>query len=158
MEKLKEFIPYIVIIVVITLVRTFLFTPIRVNGDSMNQTLFNKEIMILNKVAAIDRFDIVVIKEPNAYLIKRVIGLPNEKVTYQNNKLMINGKETKDPFIKKHTVEDFSIELGANEYFVMGDNRPNSYDSRSLGPIDKSKIVGTTNLVLFPFDHIGIVK
>lgn len=158
MNKFKEYIPYIVIIIVVTLVRTFLFTPIRVNGDSMNPTLLNHEIMILNKISKIDRFDIVVIKEPNTHLIKRVIGLPNEKVSYVNNKLIIDGKEIKDPYLKDHTIEDFSIELKSNQYFVMGDNRSNSFDSRYFGPVNEKEIIGTTKTVIFPFNKIGTVK
>ena len=82
----KEVYPYLIIILVVVLIRTFLFTPIRVSGDSMNPTLKNGDIMILNKVAKIDRFDIVVIrsKKINEVLIKRVIALPGETIEVNN--------------------------------------------------------------------------
>lgn len=150
--KWKEILPYIIIIIVIVLVRTFIATPIRVNGDSMNDTLKNGDYMILKKFTKnhINRFDIVVVDEHNEKLIKRVIATPNEKVEYKKNKLYINDKYIKNSFGKGNT-EDFRDYCGKNEYFVMGDNRENSLDSRSFGCVDSSKINGTTNFVLFPF-------
>ncbi len=158
MKIIREFVPYLIMIAVVILIRTYLFAPIRVNGDSMKPTLIDQEIMILNKISAINRFDIVVIKEDTSYLIKRVIGLPNDKITYQNNKLIINGKVVEDSHLGKHIIEDFSISLEKNEYFVLGDNRSNSYDSRIFGPVLKKDILGTTSLVLFPFNRIGLVN
>lgn len=96
-KKVKEILGYVLVIVLVLLVKQFIITPIRVNGASMNDTLYDKDIMILDKISYhfqdIERFDIVVIKMDDEYLIKRVIALPGEKISYQDNKLYINDKK-----------------------------------------------------------------
>ena len=91
MQKfLKEYLPYIIVIIIVILVKIFFITPVRVKGVSMNNTLKDKDIMLLNKAIYrhqdIKRFDIVVIKMGNEEIIKRVIGLPGDEVVYKNNK------------------------------------------------------------------------
>ena len=98
-DIIKELIPYLVVIIVVVLIKVYIFSPIRVQGNSMDDTLSNGDIMILDEISYrfkdIKRFDIVVIKTKNDFLIKRVIGLPGEKVKYKNNKLFINNKYVK---------------------------------------------------------------
>ena len=135
----KELIIYGSIILAIILLRTFIITPVRVNGSSMDYTLEDGEIMLLNKIGYkftdINRFDIVVVDTIDSKIIKRVIGLPGETLKYENNTLYINGKEVDEPYLKEKT-EDFNLtDLGYEKlpqdcYFVMGDNRNNSSDSR----------------------------
>ena len=162
-EKYKEILSYIIIIVVVLLIKHYVITPIKVNGNSMNNTLKNKYIMILDKISyrfqEIERFDIVVIKKGNDYLIKRVIGMPGETVEYKNNKLYINGKNIDEKFIHEKT-NDFIMEekIPDDCYFVVGDNRPVSNDSRYIGVINKKDILGKTSLVIFPFSRFGIKK
>ncbi|MCI5702037.1 MAG: signal peptidase I [Erysipelotrichaceae bacterium] len=162
-EKYKEILSYIIIIVVVLLIKHYVITPIKVNGNSMNNTLKNKDIMILDKISyrfqEIERFDIVVIKKGNDYLIKRVIGMPGETVEYKNNKLYINGKNIDEKFIHEKT-NDFIMEekIPDDCYFVVGDNRPVSNDSRYIGVINKKDILGKTSLVIFPFSRFGIKK
>lgn len=154
----KEVIIYVLILLAIILVRSFVVTPIKVNGDSMNDTLKNGEIMILKKYdKSIERFDIVVVDIGYEKVIKRVIALPKEEFEFKNKQLYINGEKVKNKFGKGNTV-DFKDYCGAGEYFVMGDNRENSLDSRSFGCVKKSQILGTTNIVLFPFKKAGKVK
>jgi len=163
----KELISYIAIILFVILFRTFIATPIRVNGTSMDTTLRDKEIMILNKLDykfnKITRFDIVVIKLGNESLIKRVIALPGETLEYIDDILYINGKEIPE-FFKNQSTKDFHIaELGYDKvpddcYIVLGDNRKDSLDSRILGCIDKKNIKGTANFVIWPFKNFGIKK
>ena len=160
----KDLIIYGSIILGIVLVRTFIVTPVRVNGLSMYNTLNNGEIMLLNKLDYkfndIKRFDIVVVKTHNDKIIKRVIGLPGESVKIENNVLYIDGKEVKDNYAYEKT-EDFNLkELGYEKipkdcYFVMGDNRNNSADSRMIGCVKKKQIKGKANLVIFPFKNAG---
>ncbi|MBQ3021202.1 MAG: signal peptidase I [Bacilli bacterium] len=161
-EKIKEYIPYLVIVIVVIVIRTYFFTPIKVNGESMMNTLYDKDTMILNKIgmkfSELKRFDIVVIKVNNNYIIKRIIGLPGETIEYKNGKLYINGKVFKDPYYKDNTDDFIKVEVPNGYYFVMGDNRSDSLDSRIIGPINKDDIKGTTNLVIFPFKNMGIVK
>ena len=165
MEKikniLKEYLPYIIILMVIILIRTFIVTLVRVDGSSMENTLHNGEILVLNKLDKdFERFDIVVIKYNNERLVKRIIGLPGEQVRYRNSQLFINGKKIKENFIEEETANFNIMELGYNRipkgyYFVMGDNRDNSLDSRYIGLIKKEQIQGTTKIRLFPFHKIG---
>ena len=157
---LKEIIPYVVIVLVVILIRTFLFTPIRVSGSSMDPTLKDGYIMILNKIAKIDRFDIVVVKSSGSrpVLIKRVIGLPGETVEVRDGNLYINGKKTKDNYGKSITLDFKSVKVPKGQYFVLGDNRVVSADSRIYGTIKKEDIKGTTKLIIFPLNKIGNVK
>lgn len=169
MEKdtTKEYFIYVCIIIFIILIRSFIVTPIKVNGESMYPTLKDKEIMILDKVHYrfndIKRFDIVVVKTDDEKIIKRVIGLPGETLTFENNVLYIDGKEIKESFLKEET-NDFSLKdigyskIPKDTYFVMGDNRNNSKDSRIIGPVKKSQIKGKTKLVIFPLKNKGYRK
>ena len=160
-KVVKELIPYVIILVTVILVRSFLITPVIVSGDSMNPTLTNGELMILNKVAKIDRFDIVVIKlrkqGKHEDLIKRVIALPGETIACEDGVIYVNDKKQEEEYSVGRTEDFAKITLGDDEYFVMGDNRENSSDSRLFGPFKKDDIKGQTRLVLFPFKKIGTV-
>ena len=165
-KVIKELIPYIIIVVVVVLFRTFIATPIRVDGPSMEDTLKDGNILILNKLdKSFKRFDIVVIYKDNIRLIKRIIGLPGENIAYKDNKLYINDKEIEDVSLIR--TNDFTLEelydidkIPKGYYFVMGDNRTVSKDSRyyDIGLIKKSEIAGTTSFRLFPFNKIGKIK
>lgn len=161
MKFLKELIPYAVIVIGVVLFRTFIMTPVRVNGPSMNDTLNNGDILLLNKYDdSYERFDIVVLNYNGEKIIKRIIGLPGDTVEYLSNILYINGERVDEPFINEDT-EDFSIELIGyskipdNHYFVVGDNRDNSMDSRMVGLFSHDSIDGKVIFRLFPFDSIG---
>ena len=158
---LKENLLFTILLLIIIIIRIFFYSPIRVNGSSMYPTLQDKEFMILNKIGlqkGINRFDIVVVESNGKYIIKRVIGLPGESVMYSDNKLYINGKVIEDNYSKSETENFENVILKDNEYFVMGDNREVSKDSRVIGPVNIKKIKGKTNLVIFPFNKIGIVE
>jgi signal peptidase I len=156
---LKELYPYVIIVILVVLFRTFIATPILVKGRSMYDTLSGNEMMILNKLAKIDRYDIVVVDEPeDDYIIKRVIALPGETVYCENNTIYVNNKIIDDKYAYGETYDFEEIKLKDNEYFVMGDNREVSKDSRIIGPVTKKEIKGTTKFVLFPFNKIGFVK
>ncbi len=166
MEKdtTKEYFIYVCIILLIIFLCSFIVTPVRVNGTSMYPTLKDGEIMLLNKINYrfhdIKRFDIVVVKTDNEKIIKRVIGLPGETLKFEDNTLYIDGQEVKEPYLKEETA-DFDLSLLEMEkvpsdcYFVMGDNRDNSKDSRMIGPVKKKQITGRAKLVVFPFDAKG---
>ena len=155
----KEIALYLIIIVAILLLKKFVVTPILVSGDSMKKTLLDNDILILNKLAYvtgnIERFDVVVVDTENEYIIKRIIGLPGEKISYIDNKLYINGKLVKENYYHGKT-DDFEVKVPKNKYFVLGDNREVSVDSRILGPFSKKEILGKSNLVIFPFKRFGI--
>ncbi len=158
----KEIVPYILVIVLVLLVKRFIVSPVNVVGSSMYDTLHDGDIMILNETSYyfkdIKRFDIVVVKAPGELIIKRVIGLPGEKIKYEKGKLYINGKYVKENFSHDGTDDFAEVKIGKNEYFVMGDNRDNSLDSRYFGPFNKKNIRGKTSITLFPFSRFGIKK
>ena len=132
------------------------FSPVTVNGDSMVDTLHNGDLMLLKKYEKnnIKRDDIVVFTRSKEKLIKRVIGLPNETIKCVSGIIYINNEEYDNKYANGKTGDFHEVTLGSNEYFVMGDNRGNSLDSRYFGPVKKDTILGTTDLIIFPFNHI----
>ncbi len=169
MRIIKELIPYVVIILVVVLIRTFIATPVIVSGSSMDPTLKNGQVLILNKLAKkYMRDDIVVIDAKingkKERIVKRVIGLPGETLEYKDGFLYINGKRTHDDFVDK--TRDFTLErvtgkkkIPENYYFVMGDNRRNSLDSRDtrVGLVKKSDIIGKPILRIWPLNKMGTI-
>lgn len=160
MKIIKEIIPYIVIVVVVVLIRTFIITPVRVDGDSMKNTLKNGDILLLYKLGSINRLDIIVLDEEkdNEKIIKRVIGLPGETVAIKKGKIYINDKVIDDEYAYGETSDYDKVTLEDEEYFILGDNRLISKDSRYFGPIKKSEIKGKIVFRLFPFTKIGMVQ
>lgn len=160
MKFLRNLVPYIIIIVVVVFIRTFIITPVKVNGNSMYPTLEGSEIMLLNKLTNIDRFDIVVLQleGEDSNLIKRIIGLPGETVEISENQIYIDGELLDDPYGYGITYNIDPVTLGDDEYFILGDNRIISLDSRSFGKIHRSEIKGTTNFIMYPFGKIGKVE
>ena len=170
---IKGIIPYVIIIIVVVLIRTFLVTPVIVSGDSMVPTLKNRELLLLNKINYrlndIERFDVVVIRLENKEIIKRIVGLPGEEIMYRNNTLYVDGHELANEYTyngenKKENfdTEDFSLKTICNcnkipegKYLVLGDNRSISADSRMYGLIDQEDIEGRVKLSIWP---IKIIK
>lgn len=164
------------------LVRTFLFSPIIVDGPSMQPTLYTKDQMIVNKFTyrfkEPERFDIVVFHASEQKdFIKRVIGLPGEHVMVQDDVLYIDGEPVDQPFLEdsdEHSslfpvkTADFRLEDLKGNYekipegyiFVLGDNRHNSTDSRhdDLGLVPLDEVVGKTNVIYWPPSRMQIVK
>lgn len=164
---IKELLPYIIVIVIVVLVRSFIITPAMVDGDSMLPNLQNNNVIILNKLDyklnSIKRFDVVVVDYNGEKLIKRVIGLPGEHIEYKDNNLYVNGFVTAENFKHKST-HDYKLEMigyltiPGDKYFVVGDNRTDSTDSRVLGLIDKENVLGSVSFRIFPINKIGKVK
>ena len=162
MKYLKEAMPYIIILMVVILIRTFIVTPIKVNGQSMYDTLNGSEIMILWRTKDIQRYDIVVADliengKKTDTLIKRVYGLPGETISCEDGVIYINGKKIDDSYAYGKTDDFGSITLGSDEYFLLGDNRGVSLDSRIFGPINKKHIDGKTDFIIWPFKKFGKV-
>lgn len=189
-----SYMPFIIIIFFVLIIRIFVATPVRVNGSSMNPTLKNGDTMLLYKLTkktkGIKRFDIVVIETDSGRLIKRVIGLPGDKIKYVIEKendeekgvLYINDEKVEESFLddtaKVNTCRElmendfricntvssifeglnYEITVPENSYYVMGDNRGNSKDSRMIGYLADEDILGTTEIILFPFGRTGKVK
>ena len=157
---LREIKPYIYIVLAVMIIRSFLVTPGLVNGESMEDTLLSNDVVLVNKIGlktGIHRFDIVVLEYDGDTLIKRIIGLPGDKVEYKDNVLYINDLEIIHDF-KFQKTDDFVLQAGDKEYIVLGDNRKDSKDSRIFGPVKENQIKGKVNLILFPFSRFGLVK
>ena len=162
---------FIVAFIIVGGVYFFLGRPFTVSGASMYPTLHNGDRMVLSKVGNIHRFDVVILKAPdeNVEYIKRVIGMPGDTIEMKSGVLYINGKKVEQPFINtealaKQTVfmDDFTLESLTGEskvpegkYFVLGDNRGVSKDSRMIGFIDRSAIEGKAVFTIWPFGRIG---
>ncbi len=157
--------------IVVFLITNFIARPIQVIGTSMFPTLQPNSIGLANilgrRTAGLKRFDIAIIyvNEKKDYLVKRVIGLPGETVSYQDGTLYINGEAMDEPFLDEAYPEgrgsDFMTDvepltLGAEEYYCLGDNRPASRDSRYYGPFTEDSIVAKGALILYPFSEFGV--
>jgi len=167
-EFLKDAFKYVIVIVVVFLLFIFVVGLQQVVGPSMNPTLNEGDIMIVNKLTYhlkdIGRNDIVVIMQDEKYMVKRVVGVPGETIEYKNNHIFVNGVEFEETFIdldKVHT-NDFSIkDLGYDtipegKYLVLGDNRENSLDSRDYGLVDRKEIVGRAWIRIWPFSQVKV--
>jgi signal peptidase I len=171
-EWIKAIIGALVLAVII---RSFFFTPIVVDGASMNPTLQNQDRMIVTKIGEPNRFDIVVFHAPDGKdYIKRVIGLPGDKIEYKNDVLYVNGKAYDEPYLKSYKdkiiqgtlTDSFTLKetivgsetVPKGHLFVLGDNRRHSTDSRDIGAIPLEKVIGTTKIVYYPIKEIKIIK
>lgn len=163
----------IVVGLAILVVRFFVFKPFYVKGASMEPAYFDHEYLIIDEITyrfnEPKRGDVVVFRPPvntTDYYIKRVIGLPGETVKVINGDVIIFNNDNPQGFkldessylIHKGTQEEsIVLKLGANQYFVLGDNRPVSSDSRRFGAVDRSAIVGRTYLRGWPLTRLGVV-
>jgi signal peptidase I len=166
---IKTIVDVIVIICLAFLMVTFFFDNTTITGHSMNATLNHSDVMLVNKAVYKfrnpDRYDIIIFK-PNIgnvsdNYIKRVIGLPGETVQIIDGKVHIDGKVLSDDVIDMEIYNAGNaaepITLGYNEYFVLGDNRNNSDDSRfsNVGLVKSDSIIGVPWFVIYPFEDFG---
>ncbi|MFC0015888.1 MULTISPECIES: signal peptidase I [Allobacillus] len=157
----------IIALIIAFFLRTFVFATSIVEGASMDPTLEDGERVIFNKIVYFvnepDRGEIVIISRETKNYVKRVIGKPNDTVEYKNDTLFINGKAYEEDYLSEslqHETEAFGpVEVPEGKYFVMGDNRSISKDSRNgLGLIDADDIIGRSEFIIFPFDHISMTR
>ena len=151
-EFIKDSVKFILIVFILIFLMVYVVSITQVVGNSMSPTLENGEVLILNKakyrLSEVKRGDIIAFTyEDTKYLIKRVIGLPGDYVSIKDNKVYINGKYYVEDYLKNVDTPNFELtELGytkvpENMYFVLGDNRDNSLDSRKIGLVNKSDII-----------------
>ena len=171
--SIKEALLYICISLAIILgTKFFVVQHVRVEGTSMTPTLVDNQHLLIEKISYrfkdIERFDIVVFRpyynEKNVFYVKRVIGLPGETVQIKDNTILIDGKP-----LKEHYSEDYytdgkmaisEMKLGDNDYFVLGDNRDVSKDSREkeIGLLNRKSIIGRAWFGIYPLDTFGLIK
>jgi len=154
-------------IVIVFLLKTFLFTLIQVSGQSMEDTLQHKDRMFVSvldvKLKGCDRYDVVVCHFPGEtdYYVKRVIGLPGETIESRDGVTYIDGEPIDEGFLsedntRRYAKYDFGpVEIPEGHYFVMGDNRDNSNDSRAVGCIAEEDMVGQSQFIWWPIDRWG---
>ncbi|GER88299.1 signal peptidase I [Dictyobacter vulcani] len=165
-QLIREIIEIIALALVIFLVVRFVVQSYRVDGPSMQPGLVTNEFVMVNKLAYVfqepERGDVVVFhwpKDVRQDFIKRVIGLPGDTVTIDREHVTVNGKLLTEPYISApFNQEGQSWQVPAGQYFVMGDNRPVSDDSRSWGFVPKDYMVGKAALVFWPLNTIHTIN
>jgi signal peptidase I len=162
----------VVFLAMLVMVYLFLFSPQEINGSSMFPTFVDKELLITNKIGYKlhnpKRGDVVIFKSPTNKeidYIKRVIGLPGETLVLKNSKFYINGKELPEPYLGSDVItngesflkEGDEILIPEGSYFVAGDNRPHSSDSREFGPIALTDFIGQGLFRYWPANKFWVV-
>ncbi len=159
----RTFFIYVFIVIVI---RFFVIEPHSVSGSSMLETFHDKDYLFVEKISYLltnpKRGDVIVFNPPledrtNDRFIKRVIGIPGDSIRVAEGVTYINNIPQTENYVTHPSTITASTTLGTDQYFVMGDNRAGSYDSRSWGPITKSEIKGRVLLRLYPFNKINIL-
>jgi len=162
----------IISLIIILPVRYYLIQPFYVKGQSMEPNFHDNEYLIINEIGyrfnEPERGDIIVFKypkNPSEYYIKRIIGLPGETIKIQDNQVIIYNPEFPGGKVLDEsgylasgaeTAGNLSVTLREGEYYVLGDNRASSKDSRYFGPVDKKYIIGRTWIRGWPFDKIKV--
>ncbi len=158
----------LIALLIVIPVRYFLIQPFIVHGSSMEPSFYTNDYLIVDELSyrfrSPRRYEVIVFKAPNdlhQYYIKRIIGLPGETIDIKNGEIFVSDSnqqpiELEEKFLPPSlkTAGNIHIVLDANHYYVLGDNRVASYDSRNWGPLDKKLIVGRVWLRLWPVDRI----
>ena len=157
------------------IIRGFLLIPVPIEGNSMEGTLKQNDMVVMEKISKVKRFDVIVFESADGKTyVKRVIGMPGDSVSYKDDTLYINDIKVEEPFLERNLIADqdetipftydFAFEelmgvkkLGKNSYFVMGDNRRVSKDSRSFGAITTDNIIGKARFVYYPLKNIHFI-
>ncbi len=158
----------IIALIIVIPIRMFVAQPFVVSGESMFPTFHDGEYLIVDEFSYITgepkRGDVIVFRYPGdtkRFFIKRIVGMPNEEIIINNGKIKIINKENKDgfildePYVKEYFDTSSTFKTKDNEYFVMGDNRNKSSDSRTWGMLPNKLIVGRAYLRLLPFNEIS---
>jgi signal peptidase I len=158
----------VVSVVVSTFIIIFLYQPVRVEGTSMLPMLEDQDRLFINKMAYrlgdIHRGDVVVFLYPHDHeksYIKRVIALPGDDLRIEHGQVYVNGRQITENYVPMRFTDDRSqpeMVIPAHEYFVMGDHRSISSDSRDFGPVDRDLIYGKAAFVYWPMDQAGVVR
>lgn len=165
-QILTEVIQTIVLALLLFVAINFITARIRVDGQSMEPTFHNGDYVVVNRLAYqigdIERGDVVVFPyplDPQRDLIKRVIGLPGDRVSVISGIVYVNDAALQEEYISEPPVDSMSQVTVPDGYvFLMGDNRNDSQDSRSWGPVAIDKLIGKAVFRYFPFDALGIVR
>jgi signal peptidase I len=149
------------------LIITFLYQPVRVEGTSMLPRLEDRDRLFINKfvyhIESIERGDVVVFRyprDPDKSYIKRVIAVPGDRILIDHGQVWLNGKALREPYVPPQYHDERSMEemvVPADCYFMMGDHRSISSDSREFGPVERSLIYGKAAFIYWPARDVGVV-
>ncbi|MDO4432276.1 MAG: signal peptidase I [Aerococcaceae bacterium] len=173
-ESVNVLFALVVALLLFVAIRTYVVQPFQVDGHSMDLTLADGEHLFLLKQSQIERFDVIVFPDPagsgNSY-VKRLIGLPGDQLYVQDDVLYLNNVPIEEPYLeplKSNSAQPFTAAFSLYDtlgidtipegyYFVMGDNRPESGDSRQFGLVPIDSVQGEANLVYFPFHRFRLL-
>ncbi len=162
-EFLKDSAIYIGIFLFVFLVIVYVVGFSRVVGPSMQNSLNDGDITVVSNfhynLFSIKRDDVVLVRHTNAMLIKRVVGLPGDSLSFENGVLFVNGEvyENENFIIDPNFNESYD-EIEDGYIFILGDNQTDSLDSRDIGSVSKDGVEGKVVFVFFPFNNMGFVK
>jgi len=160
------------VLLTVIIIRLFVFQVFEIEGSSMEPSFYNNEYLLIEKISyrvhPPRRGDVVVFKYPNdqqVNYIKRIIGLPGESVRVEGGKVFVNGQSLTEAYLPPNeqtlvngTIDrPYEVTLATDQYFMMGDNREHSSDSRNWGPLAKDLIIGRTSIVIFPHQDVTAV-
>lgn len=155
----------IVVAAVAVLIATLALPVLQIKGSSMEPTLNDEEIVILLKSSRLERGQLCCFSYQNKLLIKRVIGIPGDRITIEEDgTVLLNGKILDEPYILDKALGecdiDFPVNVTENHYFILGDHRSTSIDSRNsaVGLVSSEQIVGRIFFRIWPFDSLGIIE
>ena len=158
----------VVSVLVSAFIILFLYQPVRVEGTSMLPILEDQDRLFINKIAyrvgEIHAGDVVVFQYPRDHAksyIKRVIAVPGDRLRIDQGQVVVNGVPLKEPYLQSRFADDRSqteMVMPPKEYFVMGDHRSISSDSRDFGPVDRELIYGKAVFVYWPMEQVGVVR
>ncbi len=168
-EFIKDTAKYIILIIVVLFIAIYIISLQQIIGPSMSPNLKNGDVVLLNKAKYyffdVKRNDVISFKyKDTKYLVKRVIGLPGETISYKNNILYIDGKAYSESISENTVTNDFDLkDLGYDRipddmYLVLGDNRVDSLDSRDFGLVKKEDIIGEAFLRIWPITGFKVIK
>jgi len=163
----------VIVVLVAFFIRYFIFQPFVVDGYSMEPNFYNNEYLLVNKLSyrlsEPKRGDVIVFQAPNnpQYdYIKRIIGLPGDEITIKEGIVYLNGSFLDEKYLEADTQTNLTninkstlkITLGEDEYFVMGDNRDHSSDSRQFGALSADHIIGKAWFNVYPLEYFGTIQ
>jgi signal peptidase I len=158
----------VVSVIASMLIITCLYQPVRVEGTSMQPRLHDQDRLFINKFVyrfeSVSRGDVVVFhypRDPAKSYIKRVIAVPGDDLRIDDGRVYVNGKQVDESYVAPRFIDERSVPeqvIPADEYWVMGDHRSISSDSRDFGPVERDLIYGKAAFIYWPADGVGLVR
>lgn len=158
---------FVIAVAAVWLIRSFLVQPFLINGASMEPNFSDGHYLLIDELSyrlrSPERGEVVVFRSPTddgTFFIKRIVAMPGERVTIKSGEVFINGKPLEEGYIAPgtRTFGDRDLTLESDQYFVLGDNRSYSFDSRNWGPLSRDRIIGVVRLRLWPLNQAMAIE